>query len=107
MLIDVPQYIPFIHVRPPAPDGTYLPLVGRRIKRSPETNMLAWRFMDSGGRYLIAIIDDKTVRVAAMVGGSGIDGHVLLEAQCPNGPELEATVDEIVRSSVAALDGAQ
>ena len=97
--------IPFIRVMP-----NDMPLVLQKIRRSRDTNMLAQRFISHGGRYLIALVEEEGVeyaRLCAMVGGSGVDGLILLESRVENGPALLDAVDALVRGSLDGLDAAQ
>lgn len=97
MIIGQQKGIPFIRVYP---DNS---LKGQIIERSPEVELLASVFISRGGRFLIAVLPNDTVRAAAVV--EGINGDVLelaVEA-VPNGFMLPPAIDRLVRAGVAAM----
>lgn len=64
----------------------------------PEVERLGQAFIASGGAYVCEIMPDGQARVAACV---QVDGKQLdiAEEVVPNGPELMAAVDRLVRAS--------
>lgn len=101
MIIGQPRGIPFIRV---FPDES---LKVQTIERPAQIDVLACSFMARGGRYLIAILSDDEVRMAAVV--PGVDGEPIEVAAevSHNGIGLPLAVDRLVRDSVARIAAVQ
>lgn|SRR5512146_777452 len=69
----------------------------------PEVERLGKHFIAAGGAYLVEILSDGKVRVAACLQIDGKQEDVE-EETCENGPELMAAVDRLVRASVKHVD---
>lgn len=93
--------IPFIRV---FPDGQ---MAGERVERPTDIVVLASSFLARGGRYMISILSDDEVRIAAIVEGLKGDAIEVAADAVPNGPPLIAAIDRLVRASVAKLDEMQ
>lgn len=93
--------IPFIRV---FPDGH---MAGERIERPMDIVVLASSFLARGGRYMISIMSDEEVRIAAIVAGHKGDAIEVAVDAVPNGPPLLPAIDKLVRASVAKLDEMQ
>lgn len=98
--------VPFVRL---LPGGQ---MINHEVPRSREINMLAWRFIAHGGRYLIALVEDngvEMVRLCAIVpeGDDPANGNILVESRCENGLPLLETIDSLVRNSLDALDDMQ
>jgi hypothetical protein len=68
------------------------------IERPKEIEEIAQRFIISGGRYECEILTTGDVSITAVKRINGEEGDVAI-AVCPNGPEVPAKVDEVVRES--------
>ena len=68
------------------------------IERPEEIEEIAERFIASGGRYECEILTTGEVSITAVKKIRGEEGDVAI-AICPNGHEVSAKVDEVVRMS--------
>lgn len=97
MIIGAPKGIPFIRVYP---DNS---LKAQTIERPAEVQVLADVFISRGGRFLIAMLSNNRVRMAAVV--EGVDGEPIELAgeTVPNGVMLPMAVDRLVREGMAKM----
>lgn len=84
------------------PFTQYLLPDGRRtqvlIDMPEDVEEIARRFIASGGKYECEILTTGDVSITAVKRINGEEGDVAI-AVCPNGPEVPAKVDEVVRES--------
>lgn len=85
--------IPFIRVFPNGRNGL------TEVIRPREIEALACRFIATGGRYLITIDPDGTVKLAAAVLRADGEPEEAASETCENGPQLLMAVDRLVRKS--------
>lgn len=72
------------------------------IEMSAEIEALAQRFIAAGGRYEAEVLREGTVSLTA-VHDDAEEKDIAIEL-CPNGPEVDAAVEKLVRKSIAWLD---
>lgn len=72
---------------------------GELIDRPPDIEVMAHRFIASGGRYECEILRTGEVSLTAVAEIDGKEQDVAIVI-CNNGPEIPGKVDELVRLSV-------